>query len=196
MQAQTRWLTLVAAWAGAWALGCGGFGKVNQGRAIAYDPQNGLVTLILDSNYREPGRPRYDVLPPVTVRAPEDPAAMGPAPQAGGLIELDIGNRRAVIFEAASQSLKAIPLEMVELVENAGRDHPRVARVRFPVVDRVNKVITLYLAKKRQLITFAVPEEYLGLPDSTWVMGDEVRYYFKDPGQALRMMNVTKTEVS
>ena len=196
MQARWSWLEALTLTALAGALGCGGFGKVNQGRVVAWDAEKGLVTLILDSNNREPGKPRYDVLPPVTVRLPEDPAAMGPVPQAGGLIELDIRNRKAVIFEAASQSLKAIPLETLELVENVGRDDPRVARVRFPVVDRAKKVITLYWAKKRQLITFAVPEECLGLPASTWIMGDEVRYYFKDPGQALRMMNVTKTEVS
>ena len=196
MQARHGWLTALAGLALACGWGCGRFGRVDQGRVIAYDPQSGLVTLILDSNYKEPGKPRYDVLPPVSVRVPADPAAMGPAPQAGGLVELDLRNRQAVIFDAASQSLKAIRLEMLEMAENVGRDDARVARVRFPMVDRTKKAVTLYSARKRQLITFGVPEEYLGLPERTWVAGDEVRYYYKDPGQALRMMNVTKTEVS
>jgi hypothetical protein len=196
MQARRRWMTLAVGLVLAGAWGCGGFGKVNQGRVIAYDPRNGLVTLILDSNYKEPGKPRYDVLPPVTVRVPEDPAAMGPTPLAGGLIELDLQGHQAVIYEAASESLKAIRLETLEVAENVGRNDPRVAGVVFPEVDRAKKVVALYSASKRQLITFAVPEEYLGLPESTWVAGDEVRYYFKDPGQALRMMNVTKTETS
>jgi hypothetical protein len=69
--------------------GCGGFGKVNQGRTIQYDPDTGLVTLIQDSNYQEPGNPRYDVLPPVTVRIPDDPKQMGPAPEAGQLMHSD-----------------------------------------------------------------------------------------------------------
>lgn len=195
MHARRIWRKALAVLALAGAWGCGGLGKVNQGRVIAYDPQNGLVALILDSSSREPGKPRYDVLPPATVRLPQDPAAMGPVPQAGGLIELDPSNRKAVIFDAASQSLRTVPLEMLELVENVDRDDSRVARLRYPQEDRAKKTITLYSAKTRQLITFAVPEEYLGLPESTWIMGDEVRYYFKDPGQALRMMNVTKTEV-
>ena len=196
MRARTQWLALLVAsvLAGAW--GCGGFGKVNQGRVVTFDPEQGLLTLILDSNYREPGKPRYDVLPPVRVRVPEDPSAMGPAPQAGGLIELDVRGRRLVIFDAASQSLKTLRCQLLEVAEGVGSSDRRLAGVRFPVVDRAKGSVTVYSAKKRQLVTFSVPAEYLVLPRSTWMVGDEVRYYFKDPGQALRLMNVTKTEVS
>jgi hypothetical protein len=41
----------------------------------------------------------------------------------------------------------------------------------------------------------AVPDEIFGLPADCWRTGDEVRYYYKDPGQALRMMNITKTDI-
>jgi len=30
----------------------------------------------------------------------------------------------------------------------------------------------------------------------TWRTGDVVRYYYKTPGQALRLMNVTATDLS
>ena len=195
MQARRWWMTLVAGLALVWLWGCGGFGQVNQGRVVAYEPEKGLLTLILDSNYREPGNPRYDVLPPVTVRVPEDPGAMGTAPDAGGLMELEVRNRRVVIFDAASQSLKTISCELLESREGGSGNDPRVAGVRFPVVDRAKRTVTVYLPSERRLVTFSVPEEYLALPESTWVAGDEVRYYFKDPGQALRLMNITKTEI-
>ena len=67
-------------------IGCGRFGQVNQGRVVQYDREKGLATFIQDSNYREPGKPRFDVLPPVTVSIPADPAEMGPAPEAGKLL--------------------------------------------------------------------------------------------------------------
>ena len=38
-------------------------GKVEQGRAIAFDKQNGVVTLILDSAPKS-DQAKYDVLPP------------------------------------------------------------------------------------------------------------------------------------
>jgi hypothetical protein len=196
MVARRQWMMLLAAVWLTLLAGCGGFGKVNQGRVVAYDANQGLMTLILDSNYQEPGKPKYDALPPVTVRIPQDPQAMGPAPQAGGLLELNLKAGRILSFDAASQSLAALPLRLVAKREGVSRDDRLVAGVRFPVVDRAGKTVTIYLPKPRQLITFSVPDEYLALPDSAWVVGDEVRYYYKDPGQALRLMNVTKTEIT
>jgi len=64
------------------------------------------------------------------------------------------------------------------------------------VVDRVRKTITLYAAKDRTLITFGVSDDLLAMPADTWRAGDVVRYYYKDPAQALRLMNVTRTDLS
>lgn len=172
---------------------CSDFGKVNQGRVIAYDRVNGLVTLISDSNYREPGKPRFDVLPPVTVKLPADPAEMGPAPEAGRLVQLDSANRRFVVFDAGT--LKSIPYTPVEEHANTPSDSSRVAGVAFPVIDRQNRTVTTYCALEKRLLTARVPEKYLALPPETWKTGDEVRYYYKQPGQALRFMNVTKTDI-
>ena len=58
--------------------GCGGFGRVNQGQVVEYQRGTGLVTLIGDSNYRDPSSPRFDVLPPATIRIPQNPQEMGP----------------------------------------------------------------------------------------------------------------------
>ena len=61
---------------------------------------------------------------------------------------------------------------------------------------RASGTVTLYAPRSRELVTIKVAEEHLSLPADTWRAGDEIRYYFKDPGQALRMMNVSKTRVS
>ena len=61
-----------------------------------------------------------------------------------------------------------------------------------PIVDRENRKITLCIEGRSTLVS--VPETYLALPDDTWKVGDEIRYYYKDSARALRMMNVTKTK--
>jgi hypothetical protein len=160
--------------------GCGTMGKVEQGRVIAYNPQTRLVTLIPD-----PG-----VLPPVTVEAPSDPSEMGPAPVAGGLMLLDAPNRRIVIYDPATHSLRTVQYTTFEERTNIAKNPGP------PVVDRVKKTITIYAPKDRALITFAASDDLLTLPASTWRSGDVVRYYYKEPAQALRMMNVTRTDLS
>ena len=196
MRNTKSWMILLGLWLLLLLLGCRSLGKVSQGRVIDYEPGKGLVTLIQDSNYREPGKPNYDVLPPVTVRIPENSKAMGPAPQAGKLMLLDTRSRKVVIFDAASQSFRTITYTLIEQRDNVTSGDARIAGVRFPVVDRKKKTITAYSARQRRLLTFSVPGEYLTLPDDTWVAGDEVRYYYKDPHQALRLMNVTRTDIS
>lgn len=176
-------------------LGCGTFGKVEQGRVIHYDRAKGVVTLILDSNRSEPRKPRYEVLPPVTVRIPAAPGAMGPAPQAGKLLDLDRGSRKLVVFDSARQSLTTIQYTLLEERAGVAPNDRRLAGMHAPVVDRARQAVSLYLPKERVLLTFSVPPECLALPAETWILGDEIRYYFKDPTQALRMMNVTKTEI-
>ncbi len=175
---------------------CTKFGHVNQGRVIDYDAQKGLVTLIQDSNYMEPSKPRFDVLPPLTVRVPVDRAEMGPAPHAGKLLSLDLVKGRAVIFDAATQSLRTIACTPLSQVAKVAASDARVAKAKLPVVDRQKKTILTYSPAEQRLVTFSVADEYLELPEDTWVIGDEIRYYYKEPGQALRMMNVTKTDLS
>lgn len=176
--------------------GCGGLGQVNQGRVVEYQKAKGLITLIQDSNYRDPAHPRFDVLPPVTVRTPEDPHEMGPEPEAGKLLLLDCEQRRAVIFDSTTQSLQSVAIMPVAEHGGVRPSDPRVSKARFPIVDRANRTITVYLPRDRKLVVFTVAGQYGGLPDDTWKIGDEVRYYYKDPGRALRLMNVSKTDLN
>jgi hypothetical protein len=176
--------------------GCGGFGRVNQGQVVEYQRSKGLVTLIADSNYQDPSHPRFDVLPAVTIRTPEDPKEMGPDPEAGKLLSLDYANRRAVIFDAATQSLRSVPYTLISEQDDVAPTDVRVSKTRFPLVDRSKRTIVIYAAGDRKLIEVSVPEEYNALPADTWKIGDEIRYYYKDPGRALRLMNVSKTDLN
>lgn len=174
--------------------GCN-FGKVNQGRVIEFNQATGEVTYIRDSNYMEPGNPKYDMLPPVTVKIPSVPKEMGPEPEPGKRMLLDYKERKIVIFDTESQDFLTINYTLIEQHDNVFRDDPRVAGKDFPIVDRAKKTITVYSSRQRELVTFSVPDEYFQRPDNTWKAGDEIRYYYKDPAQALRMMNVTKTDI-
>ena len=181
--------TTLASIAAALALaGCGPQGKVEQGRVIAYDPQTRQVTLIREAAGATRSSP--GVLPPVTIEAPTDPNEMGPAPAAGGLLLLDAKNRRIVIYDRVTQAFRTIPYTPLAERRNVAKSPGP------PVVDRVKKTITLYAAKDRTLITFGVSDDLLAMPADTWRAGDVVRYYYKDPGQALRLMNVTRTDLS
>ncbi len=176
--------------------GCAEFGQVNQGQVVEFDAAAGRVVLISDSNYMDPRNPRFDVLPPLTVRIPADPSEMGPAPLAGRLLSIDGETRQAVVYDPAAAAFQTIPIALIEQLDGVPPADPRVSGRSFPIIDRREKTIQVYWQGRRRLVKFSVSEEHFNLPEDTWAFGDEVRYYFKDPAQALRMMNVTRTDVN
>lgn len=190
-----RTLLVIAGVLSGLLVGCSGFGRVEQGQVIAYDRARGLVTIIADSNYKDPANPRFDVLPPITVRVPQNPAEMGPEPEAGRLLELNWREGKAVVFDIATESLKEIPVWVVDVQLNVASDDARLGGREFPVVDRNAGTVTALLPRRRAIVTFRPPAECLEWPEDTWKVGDEIRYYYKRPDQALRLMNVTKTEL-
>lgn len=177
-------------------LGCSQaqYGKVEQGRVIAFNQESGTVTLIRDSSGGA-DKPKNDVLPPVEIKIPTDPKEMGPLPDAGMRLLLDTAKRKIVFYDVKDTAIKTV--NYTPLSETAGvtSEDPRVEGKKFPIVDRDKKSITLYSARDKKLVMLTLPDEYAALPDDTWAAGDDVRYYFKEPGQALRMMNVTKTNI-
>lgn len=190
----------LAALALASLLGCTDFGKVDQGRVVAFDKQSGKVTFIRDKK-GDPLNPDYSGLPPIVYSIPTDRAEMGPEPKAGLRMKLDTQKSQIVIYDPQAQAFKTIAFKIHDLQENVDRNHPLVfdkdtgkARV-FPLVDKAKKTVTIYSARQKMLATFSVPEEYLSWPDSTWDAGDEVRLYYKEEGKALRFMNITKTDI-
>ena len=184
----------------AFLLGCTETGKVDQGRVVAFDSKEGKVTFIRDK-IAKPGATDYSILPPVVFELPKDPAETGPAPKAGLRMKLDTQRSQITLYDPKEQAFKVIAFKIHNLQENVDKDHPLVfdketGKARsFPMVDKAKKTITIYSGRTKTLVTFSVPDEYYALPDYAWDSGDEVRVYYKDNGQALRFMNVTKTDI-
>ncbi len=180
--------------------GCSEFGTVDQGRAIEFDKEKGIVTIIRDVKH-DAKNPDYSFLPPVTYLKPVDPQEMGAEPKAGYRMKLDTKKKQIVIFDKAAQNFKTIDYISVDEQENIDRSHPLVYDSAtekpkiFPMVDKDKKQITIYSSRQKLLVTISVPAEYFSLPDYTWDSGDEVRIYFKEPGKALRFMNISKTDI-
>jgi hypothetical protein len=187
-------LTLLAILPAFLVLGCGELGKVDQGRVVAYDENKGTVTFIQDKK-AEPGSPDYDTLPPHVYALPKDPNEMGPEPKAGLRMKLDAKAREITIFDPAAQNFKKIAYTLIDQKEGVDKNNPLVAGKKFPMVDKTKKAITIYSGRQKLLTTFTVPEEYFAMPDNTWDAGDEVRVYYKEPGNALRFMNISKTDI-
>jgi hypothetical protein len=170
--------------------GCTNYGKVEQGRVIGYDRKTGEVILIRDSTGGQRAKPAYDSLPPISVKSPQDPDEMGPAPQAGKLMRVDLKRRELVIYDTAISQFRTIPYIPIEERHNVAKASG------LPAVDKVKKTIAVYSAPDRTVVAFPASDELLAMPSDTWKTGDEVRYYYKDPAQSLRMMNVSKTDLN
>lgn len=176
------------------------YGKVDQGRVIKLDKEKGVVTFIRDVK-NDAQNPDYSYLPPLSYTLPKDPAEMGPEPKAGLRMKLDTKKNEITIYDPAAQKFKTIQYTLIEQKENVTKEDPLVydstqhKSKKFPVVDKDKKTITVYSGRQKILTTFSLPEEYFSLPDSTWDSGDEVRVYYQEDGKALRLMNVSRTDI-
>lgn len=181
-------------------VGCGEYGKVDQGRVIGFDKDKKTVTLIQDMK-AEPQNPDYSNLPPHTYSLPTDPHEMGADPKVGMRMKLDSKNKQIVIFDQASQNFKTISYTLINHKENVTYEDPLVYDAaagkakKFPAIDRDKKTISIYSARQKLFETFSLPDEYFSLPDETWDAGDEVRIYYLEPGKAARFMNISKTDI-
>ncbi len=193
MAKRLNWLMILAIMPLVLAWGCGDMGKVEQGRVIAFDKDKETVTFIREVK-GDAANPDYSGAP-LTFALPKEPSERGADPKVGLRLKLDTKAKQIVIFDAATQGFKEIAYTLIDQKENVGKDDPLVAGKKFPQVDKAKKAITIYSSRQKILTTFSVPDEYLDLPNNTWDAGDEVRIYYKQPGQALRFMNVTKTDI-
>ena len=174
--------------------GCGEYGKVDQGRAVAFDKDKKVVTIIRDKK-ADAQNPDYSYLPPLTYTLPADPAETGPEPAVGGRMKLDAEKNQIVVFDPKAQNFKTIDFKPIEKKENVDRQDPLVQGKKFPAVDKAKQTVSIYSGRQKVLITFSVPEECMAWPESIWDAGDEVRFYYKEEGKALRFMNVSKTDI-
>ncbi len=186
-------LTLLAVLPLALVLGCGEMGKVDQGRVIAFDKDKETVTFIIDVKH-DPANPDYSGAP-VTFTLPKDPAERGEDPKFGKRMKLDAKTREIIIFDTDTKGFKKITYTLIDQKEGVVKDDLLVQGKKFPLVDKAKKTISIYSGRQKILTTFSLPEEYFALPDDTWEAGDEVRIYYKEPGKALRFMNITRTDI-
>jgi hypothetical protein len=193
MTNKIKWRALLLILPIALLWGCGELGKVDQGRVIDFNEAKGTVTFIQDVK-ADPGAPDYSGAPHVYV-LPQDPSERGADPKAGKRMKLDTKAREIVIYDTAAKGFKKIPYTLIDEKDGVDKNNPLVKDKKFPAVDKAKKTITIYSARQKILITFSLPEEYFVLPDNTWEAGDEVRVYYKEPGKALRFMNISKTDI-
>jgi hypothetical protein len=186
-------LTLLAILPLALMPGCGDLGKVDQGRVIAFDKSKETVTFIVDVKH-DPANPDYSGAL-ITFALPKDPAERGEDPKFGKRMKLDAKTKEITIYDVAGKGLKKIPYTLIDEKDGVAKNNPLVAGKKFPAVDKAKKTVTIYSGRQKILITFSLPEEYFALPDDTWEAGDEVRVYYKEPGKALRFMNITRTDI-
>ncbi|MDO5674630.1 MAG: DUF4881 domain-containing protein [bacterium] len=179
------------------------YGQVEQGRVVAFDAEKRVVTVVHDSAI-DPIHPVYDTMPAVQFTLPTDPAEVGPLPKAGQRLKLDIEKKQIELYDIPKANLVYLDIEIVDLQQKIDRTHPLVydatakAAKPFPIIDSEKKTVTVYSSRQKVLCTFVIPEGYADrnvYPLSTWDAGDEVRIYFKTEGQALRFMNISKTDI-
>ncbi len=179
--------------------GCNEFGRVDQGRVIAYDQNEQTIVMLRDKS-PDSKKPDYTELPPISYTLPSDPDETGPAPRTGKLMNINMDKKEVDIFIENTNTIATVTYTLVEekkidpkdpLVYDSQNQKTR----EFPLMDQNNKTITVFLEDTKTLITFSVPDEYFALPPDTWTMGDEVRMYYKEPGKALRFMNISKTDI-
>ncbi len=188
------WLNLLLALPVMFILGCGEYGKVDQGRVVAFDKEKKIVTIIRDKKI-DTLNPDYSYLPPLTYSLPTDPAETGPEPKAGGRLKLDMEKNDLYIYDPEIQNFVHVPFTVVEKKMNVGRENPLVEGKTFPIVDKEKKTITIYSGRQKMYAVVQVAEEFLKYPTEEWDAGDEVRIYYKEDGKSLRFMNITKTDI-
>ena len=174
--------------------------KVEQGRTVAFNKDTREVTLIHDSAI-DAQNPKYDVLPAAVFKLPTDPAETGPEPKAGGRLKLDTTKKEIELYDHKTQKLVYLPINITDLQQNIDKEHPLVydkeakKAKKFPAIDKEKKTVTIYSGRQKMLCTFTLPDQYADYPESFWDAGDEVRLTYRTPGQALRFMNLTKTDI-
>ena len=183
---------------------CGEYGNVEQGRVVAFDKEKDIVTIIKDAGIDD-RHPQYTVLPAHQFKMPADPGERGANPAVGLRMKLDVEKKVLVMYNPKKEAFDELPFEIVSLDENVSlrMRHPlvwddatRKARP-FPVVDAEKRTLTIFSPRQSLLATIKLAEDDFGrYGEKDWDAGDEVRIYYREPGVALRFMNVTRTDIT
>lgn len=173
-------------------------GGVEQGRCVAFSEADKTVTLVVDTTHDQHD-PHYSGKVD-TWKMPTNPLDVGPLPEPGGLLMLEIDKKMALYYDRETNSLKEQPVEEFK-VEKMNEKSPKLKGRTFPEIDKANKTIAVYSPRLEALVTCVLPEDAFDVPEDVlkyrWTLGNEVRIAFRtDQGdQAIRFMNVTKTSI-
>lgn len=173
---------------------CNFNGGVEQGRCVAFDPAGGTLTLVEDTSLDQ-HNPHYSGKV-FTFKIPSDAREMGPAPEVGGLVQVEPDKNQVLIFNPETKTLQELPVQM-ELIRDVDPKDARLKGKTFPVIDAAEHTITVYSPRLEALITFKVNDAELAMPPYIWQLGDEVRVAYRNDNkeQAIRIMNVSKTSI-
>ncbi len=174
---------------------CNFDGGVEQGRCVAFDPDTRKVTLVVDTALDQ-FNPHYSGKGD-TFQLSDDPRDVGPMPVAGGLLMLETDKNMVLYYDQATNSLKELPVEYTDIVKGVTARDARLKGKTFPIIDKDKHTITVYSPRMEALVTFRVSDAELAMPVYTWTLGDEVRIAYRNSERtkAIRMMNVTKTNI-
>lgn len=175
------------------------FGDVIQGRAVAFDEKAQTVSLILDSNPEE-GQSDYDILPPRVFKVPTEKSEMGPQPIPGLRMNLNTDKNTITLYNPQENKFETLSFTLVSKTPNVA---PKEVQGReLPEINVEKNQITLYSRSQKLLVEIQVtPEQLAKYPEPyQWESGDIIRIYYeptkdKDQSQALRLMNVTRTNI-
>lgn len=170
-------------------------GGVEQGRCVAYDAQANTVTLVVDTTLDQ-HNPHYSGKVD-TFKLPTNPLDMGPAPQAGGCLMIELDKNQLMYYDPATKTVKELPVEYTNIEKDVSEKSPKLKDKKFPIIDKEKDTVTVYSPRMQALVTFKVPAEALEQAPYIFEIGDEVRIAFRKdmPGQAIRFMNVSKTSI-
>jgi hypothetical protein len=190
--------------------GCGEYGKVEQGTVMIAGKDK--VTIIVDNNM-DPKKPAdYTskielhewVLPPVGDER-------GAEANAGLCLHLDVAKKVITMYNPREKKIEKLSFEVINDITRGIRLNRRNevlhnvkvirAAADFPVVDEANKTVQLFYRRlegnQSRLTTIKLADaDFAKFQKKEWGAGDEVRIYFKEPGKALRFMNITKTDIT
>ena len=174
---------------------CNFEGGVEQGRCVAFNPEAKTMTIVVDVTHDQ-FNPHYSG-GAHTYKLPASPGEMGPAPVVGGRLMIDLAKNTVLIYDNNANAVREIPVQFVDVEKNIQPKHPKVAGKTFPVVDKEQQTVTVYSSRLSALITFKVPASEIDLPVYAWTAGNEMRVAFRtsDKDQAIRIMNVSKTNI-
>ncbi|KAF4530553.1 hypothetical protein B566_EDAN018681 [Ephemera danica] len=161
--------------------GCGDYGKVEQGRTVAFDKDKNTVTFIKDAGI-EDNNPHYTVLPALVFILPIDPAERGQDPKPGLRMKIDTDKKIITMYNPNTKAFEDIPFEITANHKGVDVDqkHPLVfdertnKAISFPKVEEASRTVQIYSRRQKMLTTIKLAEaDFKRYTEKDWDAGDE-----------------------